>query len=195
MKKNIKIQLFPYLAFGATFKNFFGLFKILLRSLMPKNSSGMQKSYFWTGFLHKKSTNRKSHSESLCTVSSCEKWQAISPLLRLTFSEVWTFSKDKNLYGNRAKLRWKVDCNFRICIEINEAVRSTWHWLLRQSTEMDLALCTLHFAPENEFVTLWEIINNVLLKFFWLVYSYQIFSEFNRFLLIKQKQFVKYYSK
>ena len=102
----------------------------------------MQKSYFWTGFLHKKSTNQKSHSESLCTVSSCEKWQAISPLLRLTISEVWTFSKDKNLYRNRAKLRCKVDCNFRICIEINEAVRSTWHWLLRQSTEMDLALCT-----------------------------------------------------
>ena len=43
------------------------------------------------------------------------------PLLRLTFSEVWTFSKDKNLYRNRAKLRLEVDCNFRICIQIYEA--------------------------------------------------------------------------
>ena len=58
-------------------------FLIFLRPLMPKNSSGMQKSYFWTGFLHKKLTNQKSHSESLCTVWSCEKWQAISwPMVR-----------------------------------------------------------------------------------------------------------------
>ena len=138
----MKVQLFSLSGLWFNLQKFLWPFLIFLRPLMPKNSSGMQKSYFWTGFLHKKSTNQKSHSESLCTVSSCEKWQAISPLLRLTFSEVWTFSKAKNLYGNCAKLQWKVDCNFRICIEINEAVRSTWHWLLRQSTEMDLALCT-----------------------------------------------------
>ena len=77
-EKIMKIQFFPYLAFGANFKNIFGLLKILLRSLMPKNSSGMQKSYFWTEFLHKKLTNQKCHWESLCTVWSCEKWQAIS---------------------------------------------------------------------------------------------------------------------
>ena len=37
-----------------------------LRSLMPKKSSGMQKSYFWTGYHHQTLTNQVCHSIPLC---------------------------------------------------------------------------------------------------------------------------------
>jgi hypothetical protein len=40
-EKIMKIQFFPYLAFGVTFKTFFGLFKIFLRSLMLRQSAEM----------------------------------------------------------------------------------------------------------------------------------------------------------
>ena len=125
--KSYENSIFSLSGLWCDLQKFLWPFLIFLRPLMPKNSSGMQKSYFWTEFLHKKLTNQKCHWESLCTVWSCEKWQAISwpmvgspPLLRLTFSEVCTFSKDKNLYRNRAQLQWEVDCDFRICIEIYE---------------------------------------------------------------------------
>ena len=63
----------------------------------------------------------------------------------------------------------------------------------KQGAEMDL-------APENEFVTLWEILNNVLLL--WAGIFLLNIGEFNRFLLIFSKneqkliflQFVKHYS-
>ena len=65
----MKIQLFSLSGLWCDLQKFLWPFLIFLRSLMPKNSSGMQKSYFWTGFLHKKLTNQKSHSESLCNQS------------------------------------------------------------------------------------------------------------------------------
>ena len=78
-EKIMKIQFFPYLAFGANFKNIFGLLKIFLRSLMPKNSSGMQKSYFWTGFLHKKINKPKIPFR--ITVHSMILWEMAGNLL------------------------------------------------------------------------------------------------------------------
>ena len=119
---------------------------------MPKNSSGMQKSYFWTGFLHKKLTNQKSHSESLCTVWSCEKWQAISwpmvrspPPFKINILRGVDIFKRQNLYRNHAKLRLEVDCNFRICIQIYEAaITCKVNMTMAAETKCWDGPCTLH---------------------------------------------------
>ena len=50
---------------------------------MPKNSSGMLKSFSGTGFLYKKLTNQKSHSTSLCSLG-----QKSSTMLKLLVSRV-----------------------------------------------------------------------------------------------------------
>ena len=137
---------------------------------MPKNSSGMQKSYFWTGFLHKKIKKPKIpfritvHS----MIWSCEKWQAITwPMvgspppfkvnilrgLDILKRQKFVQKLCETVVGSRLQFS-HLHTNLWGCHQV--PVRSTWHWLLRQSAEMDL-------APENEFVTLWEILNNVLL--------------------------------
>ena len=74
----MKIQLFSLSGIWCNLQKFLWPFLIFLRSLMPKKFSGMQRSYFWTGFHHQTLTNQISNSESLCyslpvKLSYCEK--------------------------------------------------------------------------------------------------------------------------
>ena len=66
-EKIMKIQLFSLSGLWCDLQKFLWPFCIFLRSLMPKKFSGMQKSYFWTGFHHQTLTNQISNSESLWT--------------------------------------------------------------------------------------------------------------------------------
>ena len=65
-EKIMKIQLSSLSGLWCDLQKFLWPFCIFLKSLMPKKFSGMQKTYFWTGFHHQTLTNQISNSESLC---------------------------------------------------------------------------------------------------------------------------------
>ena len=64
--KNYKILKFWVLDFGFGLQNFFGLWRFVLRSLVSKKSSSMQKSYIWAIFHAKQFLLPIFHSGSLC---------------------------------------------------------------------------------------------------------------------------------
>jgi hypothetical protein len=83
VEKIMKIQLFSLSGLLCDLQKFFWPFCIFLRSLIPKKFSGMQKSYFWTGFHHQTLTNQKSYFESL--------WLLVQIQTQLYFQIMYTF--------------------------------------------------------------------------------------------------------
>ena len=70
----MKFWKFGFWTLVLAFKKFFGLFLIFLRSLMLKQSSGMQESYMWVVFHPYKITNQNFHSSSLCWIRYYIQW-------------------------------------------------------------------------------------------------------------------------
>ena len=101
----MKIKLFSLSGLWCDLQKFLCPFLIFLRSLMPKKFSGMQRSYFWTGFHHQTLANQISNSESLCyslpvKLSYCEK-----------ASKIWKKNVVLTLLNN-VNISWEILQNF-----------------------------------------------------------------------------------
>ena len=108
-EKILKIQLFSLHGLWFVLQKCHWIFKFFLRSLMPKKSSGMQKSYFWTEFHHKKINKPK--IPFWITVA---KWAEYIEKQKFVILKIWKFYLPH--YYKHMQLGW-VKLGNRICCQ------------------------------------------------------------------------------